>query len=557
MGSSPPLEQRRSAYFVLPSVGVAHRFERLPVRSMLLLALWGAMPSELVAQVPSERAAVPVSGAEADLSLVLTHVDVEPVAHDEQIRARLKRILDATGSFTDPNGGGPRGRRLPERAGGDGRAQGVAGELARSTQDVVAVANRMEVLEPSVLDFGPARSGLRDLWRDFVHALPALLFGLVTLALSAGAGGAGDPTLARDPRPPGPREPPPQRDRPRRGHPGLPVRLLHRPACVRSDPAGAHGGGRHRARRPGPRHRLSRHHRELPGQHLSSASSGRSRRATWWRSRAVTGYVQQLNVRTTILMTLDGTLVQIPNASVYKSNIRNFTTNANRREDFVVGIGYDDPINEAQEIARQVLVDHPAVLSDPEPSVLADSMGQATINLRVYFWLDGREHSWLKVRSSVIRLVKLAFQQHGISMPDEAREIIFPRGNPDRAARPHANSPARRRASGPGRGSRAGRARRARAAATARRRARCHLHQGRGRAVERGPRDRGAGPSGQAAERGREPAEGGPQRRAPEVSVVPAPRRSARPRDGLSSRRSGTAARRRCARWTRWRRRRW
>jgi small-conductance mechanosensitive channel len=46
----------------------------------------------------------------------------------------------------------------------------------------------------------------------------------------------------------------------------------------------------------------------------------------------VTGYVQQLNVRTTILMALDGNLVQIPNASVYKSNLRNFTTNSNRRE---------------------------------------------------------------------------------------------------------------------------------------------------------------------------------------------------------------------------------
>jgi small-conductance mechanosensitive channel len=39
----------------------------------------------------------------------------------------------------------------------------------------------------------------------------------------------------------------------------------------------------------------------------------------------VTGYVQQLNMRTTILMTLDGNLVQIPNANVYKSNLRNFT----------------------------------------------------------------------------------------------------------------------------------------------------------------------------------------------------------------------------------------
>ena len=69
----------------------------------------------------------------------------------------------------------------------------------------------------------------------------------------------------------------------------------------------------------------------------------------------VTGYVQQLNMRTTILMTLDGNLAQIPNASVYKNILSNFTTNANRCENFVVGIGYDDAINEAQEIARKVL----------------------------------------------------------------------------------------------------------------------------------------------------------------------------------------------------------
>jgi hypothetical protein len=129
-------------------------------------------------------------------------------------------------------------------------------------------------------------------------------------------------------------------------------------------------------------------------------------------------------------MALDGNLVQIPNASVYKSNLRNFTTNSNRRDHFEVGIGYDDAINEAQEIALQVLTEHPAVLSEPEPLVLVDSLGKATVNLRVYYWINGREHSWLKVRSSVIRLVKRAFQKHGISMPDEAREVVFPQGIP-------------------------------------------------------------------------------------------------------------------------------
>jgi hypothetical protein len=62
--------------------------------------------------------------------------------------------------------------------------------------------------------------------------------------------------------------------------------------------------------------------------------------------------------------------------------------------------------------------------------VLADSLGKATVNLRVYYWINGRKHSLLKVRSSVIRLVKRAFQKHGISMPDEAREVVFPQGIP-------------------------------------------------------------------------------------------------------------------------------
>ncbi len=144
----------------------------------------------------------------------------------------------------------------------------------------------------------------------------------------------------------------------------------------------------------------------------------------------MTGFVQQLNIRTTVVMTLDGNLVQVPNALVYKSTLRNFTANPNRRETFTVGIGYDDPIDKAQEVARKVLAEHPAVLNDPEPWVLADRLGSATVDLRIYFWLNGKEHSWLKVRSSVIRLVKRAFQQHGISMPDEAREVVFPQGIP-------------------------------------------------------------------------------------------------------------------------------
>jgi small-conductance mechanosensitive channel len=146
----------------------------------------------------------------------------------------------------------------------------------------------------------------------------------------------------------------------------------------------------------------------------------------------ITGYVQRLSSRTTVLMTLSGNQVQVPNATVFKSTIRNYTSSPNRREDFSVGIGYDDLIPQAQEVALRVLAEHPAVLKEPEPWVLVDNLGPSTVNLRVYFWLDGKQHSWLKVRSSVIRLIKRAFQDAGISLPDEAREIIFPQGVPIR-----------------------------------------------------------------------------------------------------------------------------
>ena len=51
-----------------------------------------------------------------------------------------------------------------------------------------------------------------------------------------------------------------------------------------------------------------------------------------------TGVVQNLNTRSTILLTLDGSHVQIPNATVYKNTIENFSSNPNRRANFTVGI---------------------------------------------------------------------------------------------------------------------------------------------------------------------------------------------------------------------------
>lgn len=364
-----------------------------------------------------------------ELSLAPAEVAVQPIAHDEEIRTRLQSVMEATGWVN-----APRVQVVDGVVFLSGRAESDeikkwAGDLARNTQDVVAVANRIDVSQPSAWDFRGAWGGLSGLFRDFTRSLPFLVVALFILALSAGAGWL----TARSARQ------------------FLGARI--RAKLLRGVLAGSLGvivflAGTYIVLRVSGLTQLAL--TVVGGTGLVGLAVGIAFRditenflASIFLSMqqpfengdlvevvGVTGYVQQLNVRTTVLITLDGNLVQIPNAAVYKSTLHNFTATPNRREDFVVGIGYDDAIDEAQEVALKVLLDHPAVLKKPEPWVLADDLGKATVNLRIYFWINGHEHSWLKVRSSVIRLVKRAFQQHGISMPDEAREVVFPRGVP-------------------------------------------------------------------------------------------------------------------------------
>lgn len=352
-------------------------------------------------------------------------VEIEPVAGDEEIQKRLLRILQATGWFTEPQIAVQEGVVFLDGQTNDEQYRKWAGDLARNTQDVVGVVNRIEVTTPDVLDFSLARQELADLGRALVASVPIIVLAIVVLPLAWIAGRAGTS--------------------------GLRVWLKPRISSVllREVVSRAVGLvvlllGIYLILRLAGLTRLAVTvlggtgllgliigiaFRDITENFLASiflSIQHPFREGDLVEIDGNLGLVQRLTSRTTILMTLDGNQVQIPNATVFKSTICNYTSNPNRREDFLVGVGYETLIPEAQEIALRVLAKHPAVLKEPEPWVLVDNLGAATVNLRVYFWLDGSRYSWLKVRSSVVRQIKRAFQDAGISLPDEAREVLFP-----------------------------------------------------------------------------------------------------------------------------------
>jgi small-conductance mechanosensitive channel len=383
------------------------------------------------AQVPGQESKPPAATPTAGGPAAPEKVEIIPAAHDDEIAQRLLEILNATGWFTDPQISVRHGVVFLKGRTDKQEYRTWSGELARNTEGVVAVVNQIEVQTPPVWDFSPAQIELQSLARGFVRGLPLIVVGLLIVILAYF--GAKVTTLLL------------------RGvfRPRLRSRLLGE-FVARACGFLVFMLGLYFVLRLAGLTRLAATviggtglvglilgiaFRDITENFLASlflSVQQPFREGDLIAIADTSGYVQRLTSRTTILMTLDGNQVQIPNATVFRSAIRNYTSSPNRREDFTMGIGTHDSIPHAQQIALEVLADHPAVLAEPEPWVLVDGLGAATVNLRVYFWLDGSQHSWLKVKSSVIRLTKRAFQDAGISLPDEAREIIFPHGVPVR-----------------------------------------------------------------------------------------------------------------------------
>jgi small-conductance mechanosensitive channel len=358
-------------------------------------------------------------------------VEVKPVARDDQIRQRIADILETTTWFGDPTVTVQKGIVfLKGTTENDGSKQ-WAGDLAKNTQGVVAVINQIEVAPTTVWNFDPTFQVFNELTRGFLRLLPLIVVALVVIALSWIFARLTVKVL-------------------RRGLLGRSLSHLLREVMARAGGMLVMFVGLYLVLRIAGLTQLALTlvggtgliglvlgiaFRDITENFLASLFLSLQqpfREGDLVEVANVTGYVQRLTSRTTVLMTLDGNQVQIPNSTVFKSTIRNFTSNPNRRDDFMVGIGYDDSISFAQEVALNVLAEHPAVLHEPEPSVLVENLGPSTVNLRVYFWLDGGQHSWSKVKSSVIRHIKRAFQDSGISLPDEAREVTFPNGVPVR-----------------------------------------------------------------------------------------------------------------------------
>ena len=336
-------------------------------------------------------------------------VHVNPMVRDDEIRRRLAHILERTKQYDNLKVEVEDGVVVLSGEAKSEEDKKWAGDLTRNTQDVVAVMNRINVTEPSIWNFRPALNTLNEMQRGVIGSLPFIFSGIIILILASFASklvtgwmrAAFSRRIASSLL----------REVAARAA-GFLVLLVGFYTALRvvnlTSMALTVVGGTGLLGLV-----LGIAFRDISENFLASLFLSAQRPfqiGDLIQVADVTGYVQRLTIRTTVVMSLDGNEVQIPNATVYSSVIHNFTSSPNRRVDFPVNIAEGVAIGDAQRIVLEVLERHSAVLRDPPPAVLVDSLGDTSVTLRIYFWINGRENSWLKVRSSLMRLVKEALQ---------------------------------------------------------------------------------------------------------------------------------------------------
>jgi len=137
------------------------------------------------------------------------------------------------------------------------------------------------------------------------------------------------------------------------------------------------------------------------------------------------GIVVRLTSRATILMTLDGNHMRIPNAAVFKGIILNYSTNPERRFEFELGVDAEDDPVAGMKAGLDAIRTLDFILQDPEPDALINTVGDSNIVLTFYAWIDQRETNFAKARSLAIRAAMRALEEQGFTLPEPIYRLRF------------------------------------------------------------------------------------------------------------------------------------
>ncbi|WP_262712088.1 mechanosensitive ion channel family protein [Litoribacter populi] len=138
------------------------------------------------------------------------------------------------------------------------------------------------------------------------------------------------------------------------------------------------------------------------------------------------GIIQRLNLRSTVIRSLQGQIHIIPNKEVFENTIINYNTFGKRRIDLECGVSYGDDLQKVKEVTLKAVKSVTNVLSEEDISLYFTEFGDSSINYVVRFWVKFKKQpDFLQARSEAIMAIKQQYDENDIMIPFPIRTLDF------------------------------------------------------------------------------------------------------------------------------------
>ncbi len=143
------------------------------------------------------------------------------------------------------------------------------------------------------------------------------------------------------------------------------------------------------------------------------------------------GTVTQITTRYTVLRTLTGTEVIIPNEYLVNNIVRNQSfTDTRVRFALNLQVAYTADLEKAMQLMVEAARLQPRVLTDPEPGVQLTAFAESGISLELGFWVSDPENGTGDIRSNISLDIWKSFRENNIEIPFPQREVRIIRNTP-------------------------------------------------------------------------------------------------------------------------------
>ena len=137
----------------------------------------------------------------------------------------------------------------------------------------------------------------------------------------------------------------------------------------------------------------------------------------------IKGEIMSIDLISTKIRTFTNLMVRVPNETMVKSNITNYSYFPIRRLDLNIGVGYESNLTLVESVLRQVASSHPLCLEDPRPVFVFNGFGDSAMNIQFQVWTLTKNMTTLQ--NDLSRNAKTALDAAGIAIPFPTRTLVM------------------------------------------------------------------------------------------------------------------------------------